>query len=109
MLLFRFDSIALASGNTCFLPRFRDDFLEDGIGIIRISSECLLEFLLESLLEFLLERVIVFECVLVFERVIVFECVLELVFAIFNPEFDITFKAKEDIKLEKGVSHSTSL
>ena len=103
MLLFRFDSIALASGNTCFLPRFRDDFLEDGIGIIRISSECLLEFLLESLLEFLLERV------LVFERVIVFECVLELVFAIFNPEFDITFKAKEDIKLEKGVSHSTSL
>ena len=81
MLLFRFDAIALASGNTCFLPRFRDDFLEDGIGIIRISDECLL----------------------------VFECLFELVFAIFNPEFDITFKAKEDIKLEKGVSHSTSL
>lgn len=89
MLFFRFDAIALASGNTCFLPRFRDDFLEDGIGIIRISSECLLELLLE--------------------RVIVFKCVLERVFAIFNPEFDITFKAKEDIKLEKGVSHSTSL
>ena len=97
MLFFRFDAIALASGNTCFLPRFRDDFLEDGIGIIRISSECLLELLLENLLELLLERVIVFERV------------LELVFAIFNPEFDITFKAKEDIKLEKGVSHSTSL
>lgn len=89
MLFFRFDAIAFASGNTCFLPRFRDDFLEDGIGIIRISSECLLELLLE--------------------RVTVFECVLELVFAIFNFEFDITFKAKEDIKLEKVVSHSTSL
>ena len=85
LLFFRFDAIALASGNTCFLPRFRDDFLEDGIGIIRISAECLLELLLE--------------------RVVVFE----LVFVIFNPEFDITFKAKEDIKLEKGVSHSTSL